>query len=550
MPPLMKEAEEYVLRHKMESNFSFNSSKSHCEYLICMKIRILLLMLLYAEMIFSNNIQVTNVRLAAQNTTDHFAMVEFNITWENSWRLVGGPGNWDAAWIFVKYRIGAGPWIHAWLNNTGHISCSGTTIANGLLNPSSAFHPTTNPALGVFFYRDGPGTGNMICNNVQLRWNYGANGLSDDVQVDLKVLAIEQVYISAGSFKVGSGGNEQGACYTYPTTTNVYEITSESAINVGTSSGNLFYNNTSGQSGDQSGPIPAAFPKGYAAFYMMKYELSQQAYVEFLNTLTRQQQITRVRSNISGSSVTNTFVMSVTMAPSYRNGIRCRSTIPASPAPVEFFCDLNGNSMENETMDGQGIACNWLLWTDLTAYLDWAGLRPMTEFEFEKCARGPLTPVPNEYAWGNNTIYLLTAVTNPGLPNEVPSQSFVNCTGPEYGYPVRCGAFARTANDRTISGAGYYGCLDLSGNLWERGVTFGNGTGRAFTGLHGNGLLTADGKQDVSFWPDVAGAQGAFLRGASFYTQFTENRTSDRIFAVWNVNGNESTGGRGVRSAP
>ncbi len=217
-------------------------------------------------------------------------MVEFDITWENSWRIVGGPGNWDAAWIFVKYRVGAGEWKHAWLNNTGHTNCAGTTVSAGLLTPSSVFHPTTNPCLGVFLYRADPGSGSFDCTNIQLRWNYGENGLSDNEQVDIKVFAIEHVYVPEGSFKVGSGGAESGPLYAYPLITNTFEITSEGAITVAASNGNLYYQS----SGDQLGPIPALFPKGYNDFYMMKYEISQQGYVDFLNTLTRPQQSFRI----------------------------------------------------------------------------------------------------------------------------------------------------------------------------------------------------------------------------------------------------------------
>ena len=39
-------------------------------------------------------------------------------------------------------------------------------------------------------------------------------------------------------------------------------------------SGYLYYA-SGANTGDAAGPIPAAFPKGYAAFYMMKYDISQ-----------------------------------------------------------------------------------------------------------------------------------------------------------------------------------------------------------------------------------------------------------------------------------
>ncbi len=117
--------------------------------------------MLFAYTAYGNNVQVTNARLLSQNTMDDFVMVEFDITWENSWRLAGGPANWDAAWIFVKYRIGAGPWTHAFLNNTGHETCTGLVTSNGLLTPGAAFNATTNPALGVFMYRSEPATGDI-----------------------------------------------------------------------------------------------------------------------------------------------------------------------------------------------------------------------------------------------------------------------------------------------------------------------------------------------------------------------------------------------------
>ena len=84
----------------------------------------------------SNNVQVSNVRLTGQDTINDFTMVEFDISWENSWRYSGGPANWDAAWIFVKYLVGSGgDWQHAWLNNTDHTVCSNVTITNGYLSP-------------------------------------------------------------------------------------------------------------------------------------------------------------------------------------------------------------------------------------------------------------------------------------------------------------------------------------------------------------------------------------------------------------------------------
>jgi len=46
-----------------------------------------------------NNLRITNV--AVNQTTK---IVTFDISWDNSWRLAGAPTNWDAIWVFVKFR--------------------------------------------------------------------------------------------------------------------------------------------------------------------------------------------------------------------------------------------------------------------------------------------------------------------------------------------------------------------------------------------------------------------------------------------------------------
>lgn len=72
----------------------------------------------------ANDILVSSATLTGQNTTSHYTSVRFNLAWSNSWRVSTGPSNWDAAWIFVKYRIEggtgctAGNWQHATLSTT------------------------------------------------------------------------------------------------------------------------------------------------------------------------------------------------------------------------------------------------------------------------------------------------------------------------------------------------------------------------------------------------------------------------------------------------
>ena len=76
--------------------------------------------------LLANNITVSNLSLSNENRFENYTFVNFDLTWENSWRLNTGAANWDAAWVFVKYRIGNGEWQHANLHNTEHNVGTGT----------------------------------------------------------------------------------------------------------------------------------------------------------------------------------------------------------------------------------------------------------------------------------------------------------------------------------------------------------------------------------------------------------------------------------------
>jgi formylglycine-generating enzyme required for sulfatase activity len=468
---------------------------------------------------YANNVVVSNVALTGQNTTLHYTLVQFDISQDNSWRTSVGPSNWDAAWVFVKYRKKTQTtWNHATLNWV-----DGTGSGDGHTEPANSDINSSNDngaggSYGVFIHRDADMVqGSVNYTAVQLRWNYGVDGLIDADSVEVCVFAIEMVYVPQASFYVGSGGTESSAFYTYPTTTNAYQITSEGAITVGTAAGNLYYPNTSGLSGDQTGPIPAAFPKGYNAFYCMKYEITQAQYVAFLNKLDNTQ--ATARAYTAGGN---------------RNGIT------GSPG--------------NYTTTNPYVACNFLSWADLAAYLDWAALRPMTELEYEKAARGTLAPVANEYAWGSSSITGATGISNAGLTNETASNAGANCAynnAAGVQGPMRVGNFGQGVNTRTGVGASYYGIMDLSGNLSEHPVTVGKAEGRAFTGVNGNGVLTSSGDADASNWPNTT-ATGAGFRGGGWNSSSADYlRVSDRNYAAYTDNNrNKNYGGRGVRTAP
>jgi len=521
----------------------------------------------FSQIARANNIQIANVTLTGQNTTSDFTMVQFDINWENSWRISTGPSNWDAAWVFVKYRVGTGPWLHAFLNDAGHITGTGTaaTITPGLMNTANAFNATTNPAMGAFVHRSGNGAGAFTQTGLQLRWNYGANGIADGDAVDIKVFAVEMVFVPQGAFQVGDGSvtSVQGQFRNGSTNTPL-SISSENALTLGgIANGNLANNNASGMAtaddfnNTTTQTLPAAFPKGFNGFYTMKYEISQGQYRDFLNTLNYNQQNSRTAS--TPNQAAGTGALSTTNA--NRNGIDIQ--IPGNATtllPAVYACNLNGNTVYDEAGDGEFIACNFLSWMDGAAFADWAALRPMTELEFEKACRGGLTPVANEFAWGTTSITGATGISNSGANNEVASNAGANAVfnnNASVQGPLRVGSFATGTSTREQAGASYYGIMDLCGNLWERTVSVGNATGRNFTApIHGNGLLTTDGFCDNSTWPGfvtdkVSGASGAGFRGgvwfnSSIYLRASDRHSASNVFTVRNY----GHGFRAVRSVP
>jgi len=500
----------------------------------------------------NGNIVVENVVLANKDTVGKTNNIRFDIAWDNSWFTAGAPSptaNWDAAWVFAKFSKSTdggsswSTWNHCTLLNTGNVAPVGSQMS---------FGDTGGVYKGAFIYRSSAGTGSVDWNLAELRWNYGTDAVSDTDLVQVKVFAVEMVYIPAGPFYIGDANNDNygnflksDGAYVKDKVLPEYQITSENAITVGTAVDNLYYDADIGHVGDQSGPIPAGFPKGYNAFYIMKCEISQRQYCEFLNTLalTPTQFISRI-SNYYGS---------------YRNYIKLASN-------GKYGCDANNNAgawgsadfaLMNESNDGEWVACNYISWMDVAAYTDWAALRPFTELEFEKAARGGQAAVNDEYAWGNTILEsLTTSLSNACTKLEAPNQGNANLQGCSPQGPYRCGSYADAGATRTNSGAGYYGVLDLSGNLWERIVTVGNPTGRGFTGTHGDGSLISFGDATNSDWPGfvasaVTDATGSGFRGGYWDYITFDARMSARYFSADTYAfRNNAFGGRCARTSP
>jgi formylglycine-generating enzyme required for sulfatase activity len=495
----------------------------------------------------ANNISVTQVSLTGRNTVSDFVQVKFNLSWENSFRTSTGPQNWDAAWVFVKYKVGLnGTWKHATLNVGGH------TIPTSQEGINMAASQTDSR--GLFIIRSGDGvTSNLTIQNILLRWNYGDDLVPDESKIYVKVFAIEMVNVPLGNFQAGSGGANTGEFRQANLTTSgnaaSFTITSTSPTLQGnnTASSSLNISTKGGSGNDQltgttTATLATGYPTGYAAFYCMKYEISQGQYRDFLNTLTYTQQLNRT-TNVPTSAIgTGAMATAVTN----RNYIEIKTPGVASTTPAVYGCDANANNVFDETIDGEWVACNFLKWNDVTAFLDWAALRPMTELEFEKACRGDVAPVVDEHSWGSTAFTSVTAISNGQQEGEVSNTTNANIASNNTYTPgpVRTGMFATGSSNRITAGSSYYGIMDLSGNLWEQVVSIANSTCRAFTGNVGNGALDTNGNADTG-WP---GESFIGRRGGSWLSDLASARVSNRSSITGGVTTrNNDYGGRGVR---
>jgi formylglycine-generating enzyme required for sulfatase activity len=530
--------------------------------------------LLSASPALANNIQVTGGTLTDYDAGNHTYDIQFNLSWDNSWRGAGAPSltsNWDAAWVFGKFSVytpGTGTWTdwdHAILSTSGSVMAAGSSTVTFADNAGNGVY------YGAFIYRDAAntGSGTNTWNNLQLRWNYGAGGtggtpVADGAIVKVKLFALEMVYIPTGPFYIGdtdcdnagnfmlNSGCGAGAVKIGTTITsslcavaNSYDQNIECAG--GDSVGTFCVDGDGGLDLGCNGIENASFPTGYNAFYMMKYEVTQGQYVDFLNTLNGTQQAVRssatsVRKYLNDDNTTS--------APDTRGGMKVRVAPNGATAGL-YGCDLNNNGIYNEADDGQWVAANWLSWGDLTAYADWAALRPFTELEFEKACRGGQAAVDDESAWGGSggdasVEAATTSLNNSGKKNETPDRGNLNYFSSTPDGPYRVGSFADGTSTRAQSGGSYYGVMELSGDLWERTVTLGQSAGRSFTGTNGDGKLVKgigaayDGNATNTDWPGidgtaargVTGATGSGFRGGSWSDSSSDARVSDRVIAA------------------
>ncbi len=476
----------------------------------------------------ANNVQIDQVKPLSE------VELSFNFSWDNAWNFKDSiaPYNHDALWIFIKGQQADGSWKHLSINSNESIVIDSDFSA-----------VKVEDGMGFYVHLSSFGSASNINGEVQV------SIATDDLMAfrAISVYAIEMVYVSEGAFYVGDDSSN----FTLGDgqTSESFLIDDSDEISVGKSENQLW---SRGEIHRLSGNIPAAYPKGFDAFYCMKYEISQEQYVDFLNTLSRVQQEARALDLPSTS-------ICISNPP---NEIE-RNGIVLIEERLEDFNDIYGHDFTfdnkfNAENDGQNIACNFLSWSDFSAYLDWSALRPMTELEFEKASRGFDQSVPLEFAWGSDGVQNAISLLNSGLETETVSEQGLETKGlANYGYcapsgPIRCGFAATGLTNRITSGASYFGIMELSGNLWESVISL-NKQGLDYDGIHGDGQLTDDGSGDVENWYAVDG-KSAGIRGGAWnsgvLSGFRDLAVSDRFNGFYNTNSYRqgTVGGRGVRS--
>jgi hypothetical protein len=475
------------------------------------QMRILFLLIISISSAFATNLQINQVEWFRDDATEKL-FVKLNVRWENAWH---NAKNRDAVWLFFKYN--APPmddnsnYRHANLASTGH-----KLISNHLNNSPSPDFWVSPDKVGVFIYPKTPYRGNI---------NWSILIALDEVkneQINGKTIGaygIEMVLIPEGKFAIGEKDSTLAKRnFTFyksdknGKTTDFYSIENEeNSIEIAPKENALYYlSETTIYQGDQKGIISTIFPKGFKAFYMMKYELTQGQYTDFLNAISVS--ATYQRANFGGRDYRNS-----------RGGIRLENGKYIAESPNR--------------------PANFISWDDACAFADWAGLRPFTELEYEKACRGNSPPISGEYAWNTNSKEKLLRYVNP----ENDDLTFLN----------QLSEANLNDNNRENFGASYYWVMDLSGGgVWERCITVGDSVGRSFQGTHGDGTLRYGFATNPDWPKGSTETQGFGFRGGGYYTHnqlyggLNPNATiAHRTFAAWSGGmRSKAYGSRFVRS--
>lgn len=412
-------------------------------------------------------VSISNVNLAPHPRFDDQFVMSFDAAWSNSWFEDKRP-------FFVE---SANSWDALWVfakYSLGdgvwhHVQLNSNQ--SDLNQPSHAdvrvarFDDDSSAGPGAFIDRVVREDDNGVfrVQNVELGWDDQEPGVVGRL-VSFKVFAIEMAYVPTESFTAGSTGHEARA---FDKTT----IENRSDL--------------------PEGYVASNWPNGYRNFYLMKYPLMQWQYAGFLNTL--EPELAELRYPI--------------------------------PESERYALELDGTQTYRSQLPF--VPMHQLGWEDAAAFAAWAGLRPITELEYEKVARGPLEPIVSEFAWGSTEIVPAEGISDAGTLAEAASNAEANAVFASLiAGPIRAGSLAQAADTREQAGAGYYGALELSGNTWEHVVRLLR-EDNVFNGRHGDGTLTPEGTARVEGWPE-AGDRATILRGGSWLSDASSLMLADR----------------------
>lgn len=474
------------------------------------KYGIALLLLLSFNQLQASGIRISNLTWYFEGSAaNRSSYCLFTLQWDNSWNTAK---NHDAAWVFFKFNRPGTVYRHAYLLKEG----VKVVADHGNAERVKYAIRVSDDQAGFFIHAADRYRGKV---QLTLRVNLDmpkTGTIGPSTGVTLQGYGIEMVQIPAGPFYAGeadSAAARQFHCFYQSDTAGkhagLFEVKNEEEeIRIG--KGSLYYSATeTNYQGDRSGIIRKDFPKAVRGFYCMKYELTQGQYAGFLNSLGPGQNT--ARANTGGSQ----------------------------------YYQMRGTIRYNGTMfiaDSPDRPCNFISWDDAMAYADWAALRPMTELEFTKAARGPQRPGPNTFPWGNNSKEKIQR-----LVNTTGDLVWINGLEEKYLTDARLEEF----------GASWYWVMDLAGSLWERVITLGDEKGRAFTGLHGDGQLSGYGFANVRGWPAGNEETGGFgFRGGGFYShdrsyhEFNPySPVAYRVYGAWSGGARtEAYGSRFVRT--
>ena len=450
--------------------------------------------LFFSSISYANNVTVSNVSLDNPDLSAGTVKVTFTLAQENPFGdlTYDGKAYSDYIWVFVKYVVGS---LQSSVGYKHATLVSGTGCAIPEADGKGAFIKAS----------DAGEAGNTF----SLLWNFSADCVSIDKSVSVKVCAIEMVKIPEGAFYYNVSG-AGGSSYN----------------NYGSGSQTLVSSASQVPSGAYTG-----WPNGYGAFYIMKYEVSQGQYADFLNMLS------------AGDASSRFYVYS-----DYQYAITYTS----------------GNAYGARYAAGKPrCACNYLSWDDARAYASWCALRPMTEMEFEKAGRGTsggayATAI---YPWGNtdpssnNPLYCPLGHTSPydaysyyadfsDNSNTDFTQDGPTNVGNYLAGNIESPVITRTAEQTGVSP---YGVADLSGNVFEHLINCAQNSGTTvLTPLNGDGVLHSSYLTDLN-WSDASVGKG--LRGGSWYYDSSLLRVSDRYYAgITNTDRYDHVGFRAVRT--